>query len=73
MNDDSYPVKLGTLWRYSGGSTALVQVDSLHQNAKGYHGAQCCGGSIFVGHDRLEPASLEDYKTWFECEHWRKP
>lgn len=69
-NPEPYPLPLNTLWRYASGETALVEITSTH--VKGYHGAQCMGGSIYVTHDNIKPASLEDYKTWFDNAHWRK-
>lgn len=67
--------KRGDLVRYSGGPTALVRC--LDPHAGGWHGNHCMGGSTFFsdapsyGFYPLKP-SLEDYKTWFDSEKWRR-
>ncbi len=71
MRNLSHPIPAGTLVRYDSGSTALMRVADPH--AGGYHGHQCCGGYTFASADRCREATPEDYKTWFECEKWRKP
>ena len=71
-NHDEYPYPIGTLVRYDAGSTALMEIVSLHEGANGYHGKQCMGGLTFAGHNRCEHASAADYKTWHECQKWRK-
>jgi len=71
-NPEPYPLPMNTLWRYESGSTALVMITSLHEGAKGYHGTQCMGGTVFVSHDNIKPASDQDYRIWFERAHWRK-
>lgn len=71
-NPQPYPLELGTLWRYNDGPTALCKLKSLHEGANGYHAQQCMGGLIFVTHNNIVPATDAEYKTWYECEHWRK-
>lgn len=72
-NPEPYPLPMGTLWRYASGETALVELESLHTSANGYHGRQCCGGTVFVTHNNIKPASDADFRTWHECAKWRKP
>lgn len=70
MNREVYPLPFGGLYRYDVGSTALVQIVSLHVG--GYHGRQCMGGWRFLTHHQLQPASAEDHRTWADNARWRR-
>lgn len=59
--------KSGEIVRYSGGCSALVQLDSPH--AGGWHATHCLGGTIFVSESypsTMHKASAEDVATYNE-------
>jgi hypothetical protein len=61
----SYPIQLGTLVRYSSGSSALCRIDSLH--AGGYHAEQVYGGFVFVRHEDCFVIG-DEAEVWYQIQ-----
>jgi len=65
FNRLEYPIKLGTIVRYSNGSSALCRIYSYH--ADNYHAVQVYGGYFFVLHRDCFVLGNEE-ETWYKIQ-----